>query len=105
LGDETLVQETIVVVSLCAWGVHNQHLCWCYGQLNATLGASGAGWFVAVLVGESDVRSNIHYSRSHRHTDSDACNRFQGLRAVHTVMDTPLYHWAEILAERAVVVR
>lgn len=33
------------------------------------------------------------------------CNRCQGLRAVHTAMDTPLYRWVEILGARAVVAR
>ena len=137
----------------CAWGVHNQHPCWCHGRLNAFPDASGAGCFVAV---ESDARSNIQHPTIHRHTDSDArlwsrvsqpnstikklpfqeaptpteksdaisarnkdtgpnpigegschspCTRFQGLRAVHTAMDTPLYRWAKILAGKAVAAR
>jgi len=56
-------------VPSCAWGVHNQHPCWCHGRLNAFPDASGAGCFVAV---ESDARSNIQHSTIHRHTDSDA---------------------------------
>lgn len=72
LGAGTHVQEAIAAVTMSARGDHNWHPCWCHGPLNATQIVSGAGCSVAALDGESDVRSNIHCSTSHRRMDSDA---------------------------------